>query len=345
LSRSNSFMARHQDELRPVRLSVQGSAIESSIIDEQRRRCWERRRMKFSIRLPDPDYEIESDQLATIAIAIESSGLHACAVTDHPFPVLDETRTGHHTLDPFATLSFLAAVTKNIRLHTSLIVLPYRNPFVTANAAMTVDVLSGGRVILGLGTGYLQQEFGALGVDFDRRNELFDEYLSAMRAAWMGEPLFESGSDWIAAGNSLWPLPVSVPHPPLWIGGNTSRAIRRAVVVGNGWSPVINPPDRAKHIHTALIDGMATLSARIALLEIEREKLSREDHLDICVVSAERLLNTTVDRIRKDGDQIIDGIGQLEEMGVTWIAMRPAGQSAAEIIEWINELSSLVINT
>jgi probable F420-dependent oxidoreductase len=300
--------------------------------------------MKFSIRLPDTDYKIESDELASIAIAIERAGLHGCSVTDHPFPVVDETRTAHHTLDPFATLAFIAAVTRDLRLHTSLIVLPYRNPFLTANATMTVDVLSGGRVILGVGTGYLREEFGALGVSFDHRNDLFDEFLSAICEAWTGEPMVKSGLGWVAAGNSLWPLPASVPHPPLWIGGNTTRAIRRAVTSGNGWAPVINPPERAQQIHTASIDSVATLSSRIALLEVEREKVNREDHLDICVVSAERLLNPTIDRMRNGGNQITDEIGQLEEMGVTWLGMLPAGQTTTEMIEWVNEFSSLVMS-
>jgi hypothetical protein len=113
--------------------------------------------------------------------------------------------------------------------------------------------------------------------------------------------------------------------------------------VGNGWSPVINPPVRAQHIHTALIDSVVTLSTRIDLLNVEREKAQREDDLDICVVSAERLLKTTFDRLKSEKGQITDEIGQLEELGVTWVGMRPSGQSTVEIIEWVNELSSLVV--
>jgi alkanesulfonate monooxygenase SsuD/methylene tetrahydromethanopterin reductase-like flavin-dependent oxidoreductase (luciferase family) len=97
---------------------------------------------------------------------VEDAGLDACAITDHPFPVLDDTRTGHHSLDPFAAAGAIAAATSRMMVHLNLVVLPYRSPFVVANAAATVDLLSGGRLILGIGAGYLRAEFAGLGVAF-----------------------------------------------------------------------------------------------------------------------------------------------------------------------------------
>ena len=97
-------------------------------------------------------------------------------------------RGGHHALDPLVALSFAAAATSRVRLHTHLLVAPYRNPFLAAKGIATLDVLSGGRTIVGLGAGYLEGEFEALGIPFTERNQRMDEAIAAMRAAWTGTP-------------------------------------------------------------------------------------------------------------------------------------------------------------
>jgi alkanesulfonate monooxygenase SsuD/methylene tetrahydromethanopterin reductase-like flavin-dependent oxidoreductase (luciferase family) len=98
-------------------------------------------------------------------------------------------------------LSFVAAATRKLRLHTGILVLPYRNPFITARAIATLDVFSGGRVTVGVGAGYLKGEYRALGVDFDRRNELMDEYIRAIKAAWTSDEFTFEGSGYQALGN------------------------------------------------------------------------------------------------------------------------------------------------
>jgi alkanesulfonate monooxygenase SsuD/methylene tetrahydromethanopterin reductase-like flavin-dependent oxidoreductase (luciferase family) len=122
-----------------------------------------------------------------VAAALEASGVDACHVTDHPYPPrtwLDAG--GHRALDPFVTLSFAAAVTTRLRLHTNVLVAGYRNPVLAAHAIATLDALSGGRMIIGLGMGYLRAEFAALGVDHQRRGALLDQAVAAMTAAWSG---------------------------------------------------------------------------------------------------------------------------------------------------------------
>ena len=179
--------------------------------------------------------------VAEMSRAAESAGFDAVFVTEHPFPEKSWMDTGgHHALDPFVALSFAAAATTRIRLQTHLCVLPYRNPFLTAKSVASLDVLSGGRVILGAGTGYLEAEFAALGVDFAERNELTDEAIVAMKAAWSGEPLSLSSRHFDANDNFALPRPVQQPHPPIWIGGNSKRAIRRAVELADGWAPMPN---------------------------------------------------------------------------------------------------------
>jgi probable F420-dependent oxidoreductase len=207
---------------------------------------------------------VTGEAVAEMSRAAESAGFDAVFVTEHPFPEKSWMDTGgHHALDPFVALSFAAAATTRIRLQTHLCVLPYRNPFLTAKSVASLDVLSGGRVILGAGTGYLEAEFAALGVDFAERNELTDEAIVAMKAAWSGEPLSLSSRHFDANDNFALPRPVQEPHPPIWIGGNSKRAIRRAVELADGWAPMPNPAQTAARRHSAALETLDDLKARI----------------------------------------------------------------------------------
>ncbi|RYG29280.1 MAG: LLM class flavin-dependent oxidoreductase, partial [Burkholderiales bacterium] len=124
------------------------------------------------------DAFFSQDALVAVAKAADEAGFGAATVTDHPVPSsrwLDAG--GHYAQDPFVMLGMIGAVTKRIKLMTNIIVLPYRNPFVTARSVSSLDCFTGGRVILGMGAGYLKAEYKALGVDFERRNDLMDEYI------------------------------------------------------------------------------------------------------------------------------------------------------------------------
>src|SRR6516165_2307727 len=172
------------------------------------------------------------------AKAAEEAGFWSGTVTDHPVPSyrwLDNG--GHYAQDPFVMLSLVAAVTTKLRVQSNIIVLPYRNPFITARAVSSLDAFSNGRVVLGLGAGYLKPEYKALGVDFDSRNDLMDEYMRAMKLAWTGEDFSFEGTGYTAVGNRVLPTPVQKPHPPLLVGGNSKRALRRTVELGDAWHP------------------------------------------------------------------------------------------------------------
>ena len=149
--------------------------------------------MKINVSLPFdrieyPDEFLRADAIAEVARAAERVGFDAGCDTDHPVPTgrwLDAG--GHHAQDPFVILSLVAAATRTLRLQTGILVLPYRNPFIVARAVATLDFVSAGRVTLGVGAGYLKGEYKALGIDFERRNEIMDEYLHAMKAAWTAD--------------------------------------------------------------------------------------------------------------------------------------------------------------
>jgi probable F420-dependent oxidoreductase len=157
---------------------------------------------------------LDSGALADVARAAEAAGFDALALTEHPIPGarwLDHG--GHQSLDPFVALGFVAAATERLRLLTHLALAPYRNPFVLAKAAATVDKVSGGRFILGLGAGYQKSEFHALGVSLDERGALFDEVLDCLPLHWKGEPFSYEGRHFNARDVVALPRPVQPPSP------------------------------------------------------------------------------------------------------------------------------------
>jgi probable F420-dependent oxidoreductase len=260
-----------------------------------------------------------------IGLALERADFDGGNVTDHPCPTgrwLDAG--GHHAQDPFVLLSFVAAATRRLRLQTGILVVPYRNPFITARAVATLDVFSGGRVSLGVGTGYLKGEYFALGADFERRNDVFDEYIRALKIAWSGEEFAFTGSGYEARGCRILPAPVQKPHPPLLIGGNSRRAIRRAVELGDAWYPFATAGPVSKTSRTTAMSTEHDFVAGIRYLHEHCEKVGRERPPEIILAGvpgagegfhAEALLET---------------IGRFQELGVTGVAIHIDGGTRAE---------------
>ena len=175
-----------------------------------------------------------------VAQAAEQRGLESVWTGEHvvlpdpqvpPSPVPPETPF----LDPAVALAYVAAGTQTIRLGTGIIILPQRNPLVLAKELASVDVVSRGRLIFGLGIGYLKPEFDALGVPFSHKGARSIEYLEAMRAIWTQPQPRYRGRFVNFAGIQSLPRPLQQPHPPIVIGGGTPEAFKRAVQHGNGW--------------------------------------------------------------------------------------------------------------
>jgi probable F420-dependent oxidoreductase len=133
------------------------------------------------------------------------------------------------------TLSYVAARTSRVRLGASVFVLPFRPPVLMARALASIDQLSDGRLIVGVGSGHMAVEFAAIGVPFDRRGRLTDEYLDAMLSLWQSATAEFDGQAVQFAALSTEPLPLQRPYPPLYIGGSSAAAVRRSVRVGNAW--------------------------------------------------------------------------------------------------------------
>jgi len=177
---------------------------------------------------------------AAVAQLAESSGFDSLWTGEHvvlPDPQAPPSPLPARTplLDPAVALAFAAAHTERIRLATGIVILPQRNPVVLAKELASVDVLSRGRLMFGIGAGYLQPEFAALGVPFADRGRRTDEYLDAMLALWRESAPRYQGSFVAFSGIDAQPRPVQRPHPPIHVGGQSLGAYRRALVRGNGW--------------------------------------------------------------------------------------------------------------
>ena len=178
--------------------------------------------------------------------------------------------------DAIAALNFLAGCTHRVRLGTHVLILPYRNPVVTAKMLATLDVLSQGRLILGAGVGWMEEEFQALGLDtFAQRGAVTNEYIRLFKELWTAEQPEFHGEFYDVSGAGFLPKPVQKPHPPVWVGGHTGPAIRRAAELGDGWMPIgLRPP--------AILEP-EELSEKIARLKRLTVRAGRaEDAVELC---------------------------------------------------------------
>jgi probable F420-dependent oxidoreductase len=295
--------------------------------------------MKINVPLPfdhtsDPEQFLTMDAVREIGAVVERAGFHAGLVTDHPCPTgrwLDSG--GHHAQAPFVMLALLAAVTTKLRLQTGILVLPYRNPFIVAREVATLDRYSNGRVTLSFGAGYLKGEYRALGVDFEQRNELMDEYMRALRVSLTGEEFEFEGSGYKAFGNRILPGPMQKPHPPMLVGGNSHRAIRRAVELGDGWNPFFTArtavsggtaPRINSTTRTAVMETDADLVAGIAYMKEYRATVGRQDLPEVI------LGGITSSGEKWSNQQLVDRIGRFRELGVSGAAIGVAGTTRHE---------------
>jgi probable F420-dependent oxidoreductase len=229
--------------------------------------------MRFGIALPNYGPLATPETLVRLARLAEDLGVDSIWVSDHlvapvgvasvyPYDRRPDARPGdmgviERFFEPLATLAYLAGQTHRVRLGVSAYVLPYRNPVLSAKVVATLDALSGGRLVLAIGTGWLREEFEALDVPFAGRGRRTDEYLAVMRALWSGEETRFDGRCYRLRPVRTGPPPAQRPHPPLWIAGNSAAAITRAARAGDGWHAIdLSPAELAPRV--------ARLRARIA---------------------------------------------------------------------------------
>ena len=220
--------------------------------------------MRFGIALPQYG-PATGDGLTAAARQAEDLGFDDVWVADHIAVPVGAPYPPSFLLEALATLSFAAAVTTRVGLGTSVLVLPLRQPVIAAKQLATLDVLSGGRLILGLGAGWLREEFDACNVPYRKRGALMDEALGVLQACWASSPTSFSGPTVSFTDMKVQPLPGR--HIPLWIGGVSERALRRAVEQGDGWTGAFQRVDNiagvAKRLRADRPEPEFTLSTRI----------------------------------------------------------------------------------
>ena len=280
--------------------------------------------MRFILGLPTDDVHHREEfgtatAVTEMARRIEELGFEAVYVTDHPAPTEKYIAGGgHHGQEPTVVLATAAAVTTRLRLMTNLYVFAYRNPFIAAKAIATLDSLSDGRVILGTGAGYLEPEFAALGVDFARRNDILDEHIALMKQLWSGEAVHGSGPGWEADGTVQLPLPVQQPHPPIWIGGNSPRARRRAVELADGWIPMPAPRKFASYVRSTPLENMDDLRAALDYAHEHARKVGRTAPLDVMFGP----FHPNYGQADFDLEEYVAGVQELEACGVGYAAVQ-----------------------
>lgn len=300
--------------------------------------------MKINVPLPfdtiDPPGEFTTmEAVAEVGVAAERAGFYAGLVTDHPCPTGRWLDTGgHYAQGPFVMLALLAAKTTKLRLQTGILVLPYRNPFGVARDVATLDHFAQGRVALSVGAGYLKGEYRAMGVDFEQRNELMDEYIRALRVSLTGEEFTFEGTGYNAFGNRIIPGPKQA-RLPIYCGGNAKRAIRRVVDLCEGWNPFFTMGGgvNSATTRTAEMTGPEDLAAGIAYMREYAEKVGRTDLPEVLLggvnVPGEVLSN----------QQIVDRISIYAEMGVTAIGVSVTGATRAQWCDNAEKIGEEVI--
>ncbi len=184
------------------------------------------------------------DGIEAVAKRADDLGYDWVTCCDHPvIPAESASFMGTRWFDPIATLGYAAGITTRVKLLTSVIILPYRSPFDIAKSMGTIDSLSGGRVIFGVGVGHLQREFEALKANYAERGAVTDEYIQVIKALWSTDVASYHGKYWDFTDMMVAPRPAQQPHPPFWVGGNTKLAVRRSALLGEAWYPFSITPE------------------------------------------------------------------------------------------------------
>jgi probable F420-dependent oxidoreductase len=299
--------------------------------------------MRYGFSLPVRGNLANHDGVVGIAEHGERLGFVSATMADHiVFPTAVESKypydaTGNHpsagdALEPLSLMAFAAGRTATLRFITSVLILPHRNPVLVAKMIATIDVLSRGRVTLGIGVGWLREEFAALGAaDFDRRGAVSDEYVAIFKKLWSPGPVEHQGEFYSFGPLRCEPLPVQRPHPPIWIGGHSKAALRRTARYADGWHPLgtvataeLRPPEFA-----AMLDELKRLT-----------EAEGRDYAGITIAFVARLHETAeaidaADRMPFSGsaEQIIQDVEAYRTLGVSHLSFDFKAATLRETLE------------
>ncbi len=302
--------------------------------------------MKVGVALPQLGQQASPENLIRVAQRAEELGYDSVWVLERllwplnprePYPASDDgslPEAFQNVFDPIETLTFVAAHTRKVRLGTSVLVLPYHTPIQLARRLATLDVLSGGRVDVGVGVGWSRDEFEAVGAPFERRGARSDEFLQAMIELWTKEPVKFDGQFYRIPESKVGPKPVQKPYPPIYVAGYGTRAFERAVRFGQGWNPAGLPSfewleKMIEQFHeTARGAGRGSMAVVLRVFPVVFDRSLGKER---------KPLMGTLDEIRQD-------LKRLREMGVTEIVHAPPEigfRTSASIEEGLVRLEQL----
>jgi len=199
--------------------------------------------MEVGVWIPNCRHLATAEIIRTTAVRAEQLGYDSVWVSDHVVVPRENIKNfGETIFDPLVTLGVAAGATSRVKLGTTVLIVPYRNAVVMAKMVSSLDALSGGRVVLGVGAGWVAAESAMLGVPFKERGAMTDEHLRAMQELWTSAKPSFAGTYTRFDNLVFEPKPVQKPHPPIWVGGHSQAALRRTVRFGAAWHPINRPP-------------------------------------------------------------------------------------------------------
>ena len=307
----------------------------------------------FGCSIPSRGPMSSPEALRSLAQRAEESGFDSVWVSDHIilprqvdsfYPYAPDGvatfRPDEPYYEPLAALNFLAGCTQRVRLGTHVLILPYRNPVLTAKILSTLDVLSGGRVILGAGVGWMEEEFQALGLNtYPERGAVTDEYIRLYKELWTQEHPEFQGKYYQLSGAGFQPKPVQKPHPPIWIGGHTGPAIRRAATLGDGWMPIgLRPP--------AILEPEEYAAKAARLRTLTRRAGRPEDAVALCFstnISFDDASGPSRRMMSGRPEQVAADLRQYQDLGVRNFILSFQGDTAAGMQESMEQFSRQVM--
>jgi len=296
--------------------------------------------MRFGVTIPNNWGIADPRQVLAMGPLAESLGYDSVWVMDHLLNsgYIRERLDDKPYYHPLATLSYLAATTKRVTLGTSVLVLPYHNPVELAKYGASLDQMSGGRVILGVGAGAMTEEFEALGVPFRQRGALTTECMAIMKELWTSPDPHYRSPRWNLAGFKFAPKPLQQPSIPLWVGGASPGALRRAATMGDGWHPTGMPPDEFRAAREE-VRRLATAAGR------EPDALTMSMRVEV-EVAGRPSSPRAAGRARlagDDTDQMIAGIHAYRRAGVEHLVLALNSGDMARITALMVDIAQKVI--
>ncbi len=301
--------------------------------------------MQYGVILPNVGPLADITVLSELARQAESLGYDGIFLSDHvAIPTDLRSRYPYRTdgrfplapdapiLEPVTTLAYLAALTHRVDLGFSVLILPYRHPLLNAKMLGTLDVISGSRLILGAGVGWMEEEFDGLNASFPDRGAITDEHIALLRAFWTETAPDFHGQHYQIAGLAMAPQPRRASCPPIWTGGVTPPALRRAARLGDGWHGVRQSPDDIRRV----VRTIASLRAA-AGLSMANFTISLRAGLDITPNPPPDATRTP---LRGAPDQIAADLAAYAQAGLTYLALEPRAAGQQQFIHQLEQFQS-----